>query len=144
MRSGSIQAGALLALLSCAVLSAGCSKDGASELFPRPVISSLSEAGFEVSGLEKAAANPYHASECVRGEVSKLDLLICRFESEKTARASEGQFDKFLSGAVSGVARRSGSLVLAIADRDRVDLQGVKINKLLEAFSGTKKSDPQS
>lgn len=106
--------------------------------YPRKVATALSEAGIKAGELEQAAAKPYAAADCARGQVDKLDLLVCDYKDEATARQGEKKLERFVAGAVSGGIRRRGSRVLAVADRDKVDLKGETINKTLKAFAGKK------
>lgn len=127
---------ALLALLAC-----GCSKEkkGTAEpqaegSFHQGTVDALKEAGLAVGSFEKAAARPYQAKECARGEVEQLDVLLCRFDGD--AGGKQKKLEPFISGAVSGAVRAKGQLALAVADRKKVDLTGKGINKLLKAFGG--------
>jgi hypothetical protein len=102
--------------------------------FHESVVAALKKAGLEPTPFEQAAARPYEAKRCARGEVGKLDVLLCEFEGEPAAKAGEKKLEEFVSGAVSGAVRRSKSQVLAVADRKKADLKGEGINKLLKAF----------
>jgi hypothetical protein len=143
----------LIVVLGATLLCAGCSKkedkkeggDKAEKTektteekkgapFHQDVAEALAEAGLKVAEFETAAARPYQAAECVRGEVAKLDVMICRYESEEAAKTGEKKLDQFLGGAVSGAFRRSKTTIFAVADRNKVDLQGKTINKMLKTF----------
>ncbi len=43
---------------------------------------------------------------------------------------------RFAEGAVSGAARSSGAVGMAVADRQKADVKGKRIAKLLKAFAG--------
>jgi hypothetical protein len=135
---------ALLVLLATAGLFVGCSEEGEGNkgkgdeaAFHQPVVAAFEEAGFDEPAFEDTAARPYKAEECVRGEVKKLDVLVCRFAEEAAAKQGEKAMVQFFGGAVSGAVRRAGLTVLAVADRQKSDPTGESINKLLEAFDGT-------
>lgn len=142
----------MLALLAAA-LPAGCKDETENKTAPEgktaatkaapekpyaeQVSASLAEAGIKPStAFEQAAARPYAAKACVRGAVDKLDVLVCDFDGEDAAGKGEKKIEQFLDGAVSGGIRRKGDRVLAAADRDKVDLKGEALNRLLKAFTG--------
>ena len=106
----------------------------AEEAFHDVVTASLKKVGLEPEAFEQAAARPYEAKKCARGEVSKLDVLVCDFEGEPAAQAGEKKLEQFVDGAVSGAVRRTGTRVLAVADRKKADLKGEGINKVLKAI----------
>lgn len=103
--------------------------------FHKPVAAGLTKAGFKVGAFEQAAARPYEATACTRGEVDKLDVLLCRYASADDAQKARAKLEQFVAGAVSGAVRSAGPTALAVADRAKVDLQGKRINKLLKAFA---------
>ena len=105
----------------------------------KQVSTALEKAGLKPSAaFEQAAARPYEATACARGEIDKLDVMVCDYDAEPAARAGEKKLEQFVSGAVSGAIRRAGNRVLAVADRNKVDLKGEAINKVVKAFSGGK------
>ena len=115
----------------------GAAGQAAQTPYPRRVSAALEEAGVKPSAaFEQAAARPYEAKACARGEVDKLDVLVCDFDIEDAAKKGEKKLEQFLDGAVSGGVRRKGNRVLAVADRNKVDLKGEAINRLLKAFTG--------
>lgn len=120
------------ALALAFTLGAGCSKK---ETFYSPVLAWLKSAGFKVDEFTKAEAKGYKADECARGKVDKLDVLICRFGDKEQAKAGQARFTKFLEGAVSGAMRQRDALILVVADRDKVDTSGKRIDKLLKTFA---------
>jgi len=142
-------------VLLAAALIAGCKKDekgagtgsGAPAAVPQAshvshaqqVSSALEKTGLKPSApFEQAAARPYEARTCARGEIDRLDVLVCDYDGEPKASKGEQLMEQFASGAVSGAVRRSGSRVLAVADRSKVDLHGEGINRVLKAFAGGK------
>jgi len=107
--------------------------------YAKQVSTSLEEAGLKPSAaFEQAAARPYEAKACARGEIDKLDVLVCDYDAEPAAEAGEKKLEQFVSGAVSGAIRRVGTRVLAVADRNKVDPTGAAINKVVKAFAGGK------
>lgn len=104
--------------------------------FHQVVIDAAKKAGLTPEPFEAAAARPYKAQACKRGGIAKLDVLVCRYDDAKAAASHEKSFEQFLSGAVTGVVRKKGATVVAIADRDKTDLRGKTINKLVAAVTG--------
>lgn len=101
------------------------------------VSTDLEKAGLKPSAaFEQAAARPYEARACARGEIEKLDVLVCDYDAEPAARGGEKKLEQFVSGAVSGAIRRAGNRVLAVADRNKVDPTGQALNKVIKAFAG--------
>jgi len=114
-------------------LYASCSKKETT--FYGPVLSELKDAGFTVEKFDMATAKRYAATQCARGKVDKLDVLICDYADSSAAKAGQKRFTKFLKGAVSGAIRQRENLVVVVADRDKVDTSGKRINKLLKTLT---------
>ena len=114
-------------------LCVGCSKKEST--FYGPVLSELKDAGFNVEKFDKAAAKAYAATQCVQGKVDKLNVLICDYTDSGAAASGQKRFKKFLKGAVSGAIRQHEKLVMVVADHDKVDPSGTRINKLLKTFT---------
>jgi hypothetical protein len=131
-----------LFLLSLLILLATCKKDESADKtgenksspFYKQSLDRLKAAGLTTHELETTAAKPYGAKECARGEIEKLDLLVCRYANEAEAKGAQTSFDDFLGSAVSGLLRRYGSLIFAIADRNKSDPQGKQLNKILHTL----------
>jgi len=132
-----------LALLCLSVLlAAGCSRKDAAAgatknvpAFQGPVLAALKSAQLTPGEFEVTAAKPYQARSCVRGQVDRLDVMLCDYPDEPTAKNAEPSLLQFVAGAGSGAVRRAGTLALAAADRHRVDPEGKTLNHLLQVFS---------
>jgi hypothetical protein len=109
--------------------------------FPGPLLGRLKVVGLETQGFVAATPEPYGAAACVRGIVSGLDLLLCRYATPAAASAAEERLLAFVGDAVTGVGRAFGAFGLAVADRQKVDLKGQTITKLLEALGAVSKDD---
>ncbi len=81
------------------------------------------------------AAKPYDALGCARGEVEELDVLVCHYADATAAETATKSLREFVAGALTGVVRKSGSDLVAIADRKEVDPKGERISRLAKAFS---------
>jgi hypothetical protein len=105
--------------------------------FRDDVVALLKKAGLEPGSFDPAAALPYAASHCARGEINKLDVIVCEFSGDAALKAGQKKLEQFVKGAISGAVRRSKSQerVLAVADRHKNDLKGERINKLIKAFA---------
>ncbi len=131
---------AALLVVIVALVSAGCSKEKGqgvaeeSSAFHQPILETLKGAGLKPEGFEKAAARPYKAQGCFRGEVDQLDVLICQYGDAASAKKNQGTLEAFVSGAMSGAVRVKATTALAVADRQKKDIKGKKINQVLAAF----------
>ena len=104
--------------------------------FQRPLVETLKKGGLTVGDFESTAAKPYQARACTRGEVSKLDVMACQYESEQGAEQAKAALEQFVGGAGTGAVRRSGNVALAVADRTKIDPRGKLVDKVLKTFSG--------
>jgi hypothetical protein len=146
-RPGPLLLAALLALLAL-----GCGKKApkpgdapaapAGPPFEQAVLASLKDAGFTPGAFQPAEAAPYGATRCVRGPIERLDVLLCNYPSPEAAKAAEPKVKGFAAGAVSGAVRRAGAVAMAVADRDKVDLPGKQITRLLRVFTGQPADPP--
>ncbi|MCA9663978.1 MAG: hypothetical protein KC503_00275 [Myxococcales bacterium] len=94
------------------------------------------QAGLRQGSFEKAAARPYGATQCERGEIEKLDVLICRYAEAGSAKGAKAKLQAFVGSATTGAVRVRGAVAMVVADRAKSDLKGKGINKLLKAFGG--------
>ncbi len=104
------------------------------EGFQARTLASLKQAGLTVGEFETTAAKPYDASACFRGQVEKLDVMLCEHASEEVAKGAEPKLLEFIAAAGTGAVRHAGAVSLAVADRGRLDPRGQQINKLLRTF----------
>jgi hypothetical protein len=132
-------AAVLVGLASSGALG-GCSRggqaNGAMPRFHEAVVAKLKRAGFAVRNVAIASADPYGARQCVRGEAERLEVLLCDYRSPEDARSAQQKLSRFAEGAVTGAARSSGAVGMAVADRHKVDVKGKRIARLLKAFEG--------
>lgn len=120
---------------ACKKENAGSDKPAAAkDGLPTALRDVFSKAGLEVGPFAAADGKAYAAVRCARGQVSKLEVLFCEYASEDAAKAAEKKLAKVVGAAVTGAVRQHGSQALVVVDRDKVDLQGKSINKLLGAF----------
>ncbi len=120
-------------------LAAGCD-DKAKGPFPKPVLARLKKADLKPSGF-KALDKPktYGAKRCQVGTVNELAVLICEYESKEALAKSQKRRYRFLKGAVTGAQRADGKIAMVVADRDKKDLRGKTVQRILQAF---KKTEP--
>lgn len=123
--------------LVMAVLVAACNKEGAKEgskegaekANPRDgVIAAWKKAGLEPSAFTPATTPV--GKDCTSGTVNKLDVLVCVFASEQEAKAAEDGGLGWV-GDATGASRARGSVLIAVADRRKVDPSGRTINQLV-------------
>jgi hypothetical protein len=127
---------------ACALLAGlllvSCSKSEEAPFYSE-TLEQLRGAKLTVGAFETAAAKPYAAEACARGSVEALDVLLCRFNDEAAAKQATGKAEAFVGGAVTGAVRHAGTLMLAIADRDKKDPTGKQVQRVLATFAGTEK-----
>ncbi len=133
-------ASVLVAILASAAFG-GCGRSGggaggAMPRFHQPIVARLKRDGFAVRNVATAPADPFDALQCVRGEVERIEVLLCEYHSPEDARSAEKKLAHFAEGAVSGAARSSGAVGMAIADKQKADVKGKRIVRLLKAFTG--------
>lgn len=134
--------GALAAVSAC---KKGCGSGSAEprttpSAFREPVIGKLTDAGFAVGKMEETAADDYGAEECVRGEVDRLEVLLCDYATAEAAKENRSKLVSFGRGAVSGATRTSGTTAIVVADRQNADLAGKRMKRLLDTFSAEPKA----
>src|SRR5690242_16138463 len=114
-------------LLLITIVAAACSKEkGATSR--DGVVEAWKKGGLEPSAL--TAAKTSVGTDCASGTVSKLDVLVCTFKSEKEAKEAE---DKGLEwvGDNTGASKAQGEMLIVVADRKKVDAQGKVINQVI-------------
>ena len=112
-------------LIALAVVA--CSKDkGATSR--NGVVDAWKKGGLETAPL--TAAKTDVGSDCAAGTVSKLDVLVCTFKTEKEAKDAE---DKGLQwvGDNTGASKAQGEMLIVVADRKNVDPHGKVINQVI-------------
>jgi hypothetical protein len=105
---------------------AACSKGGATST--DGVVDAWKKGGLEPSAL--TAAKTDVGKDCSSGTVNKIDVLVCKFASEKEAKDAE---DKGLQwvGDTTGASKAQGEMLIVVADRKKVDPTGKVINQLI-------------
>ncbi len=131
----------ILVAIGASAALGGCGRSGggaggAMPRFHQPIVARLKRDGFAVRNIATAPADPFDARQCVRGEVERLEVLLCEYQSPEDARSAEKKLARFDEGAVSGAARSSGAVGMAVADRQKADVKGKRIAQLLKAFAG--------
>lgn len=127
-----------LSLMSLALVAAlGCGEKEAAPGKPTEGgadLSAVVERVGDASAFETTAAKPYAALSCVRGLVEELDVLVCHYPDVGSADAATKSLNEFVAGALTGIVRKSGSDLIAIADRKEVDPKGERISRIAKAF----------
>lgn len=70
-------------------------------------------------------------SDCTRGKVAALDVLVCSYTTAAAAKTAETAAYRWI-GDTTGAAQTRGSMVIAIADRAKSDPNGKTINQLMK------------
>lgn len=127
----------LTALLALALLGApGCRRDKAL----RRAEERFAGAGLRVDSFAALKPDRIAAVACRRGRVEGLAASLCSFDDARGPERTANLGDLFAEGAVTGVwaERRDEddgrSVVLLLADRDKVDLDGQVAMRILAAF----------
>ena len=111
-----------------AIALVACSKDKGGASSRDGVIEAWKKGGLEASALTSTKVDV--GSDCATGTVSKLDVLVCTFKTEKEAKEAE---DKGLAwvGDNTGASRAQGEMLIVVADRKKVDPKGKVINQVI-------------
>lgn len=112
------------------LLSAGCSK-------PKGIgaeLDALRAAGHSLGDFKDSDAAPWQAKRCQSGTVDKLAAVLCEYPSPEALALGQAAADAWIGQALTGTALRRDLLLLAIADRDRTDLNGKAMAALARSF----------
>jgi hypothetical protein len=109
-----------VALAACSKEKGATSRDG--------VVEAWKKGGLETSAL--TAAKTEVGSDCASGTVSKLDVLVCTFKSDKDAKDAEERGLAWV-GDNTGASRAQGEMLIVVADRKKTDPQGKVINQVI-------------
>jgi hypothetical protein len=115
-----------LLLITVALVACGKGKQGPSSR--DGVIDAWKKGGLEPSAF--TAAKTDVGKDCASGTVSKLDVLVCTFASDKDAAAAQDAAYKWI-GDTTGVAKPLGEMLVVVADRKKADPQGKVINQIV-------------
>jgi len=100
------------------------------------VLAALKEGGFDVGGVKNVEPENWSADHCVSGQVAAVELLICEYETDAALAQGEGkvQHEWDSVNVETGVVLRQRRTMLALADRDKKDIGGRAIARMLNAF----------
>ena len=119
---------------------AACSKDDAgssSDNMPAAAKAGPRDAvldAWKTGGLALSAFAPETTpvgSDCARGKVGALDVLVCAYASPDAAKTAEAAAYRWV-GDTTGSAQARGSVLIAVADRAKSDPNGKTINQLMK------------
>ena len=109
-----------LAAGACSKGKGATSKDG--------VVAAWKKGGLDASPLTDAKTSV--GSDCAQGTVSKLDVLICTFKTDKEAKEAEDNGLEWV-GDTTGASKAQGEMLIVVADRKKLDPQGKIINQVI-------------
>jgi hypothetical protein len=93
------------------------------------VIDAWKKGGLDASAFTPAQTNV--GKDCATGTVSKVDVLVCSFATTDDAKKAEDLGLQWV-GDTTGMSQAKGSLVIAVADRKKADLNGKTINQIFK------------
>ncbi len=96
---------------------------------PDAAIDAWKKGGLDVS--EFKSTNSTVGKDCSTGTVSKIDVLICRFETPDAAKTAQDLGLQWV-GDTTGMSQARGLLVIAAADRRKTDPSGRTINQIFK------------
>lgn len=114
-------------LLAC---TAACDKEGAGSSDPRAKV----VAAWKAAELAPSALTPATVSvgqDCQSGTVGTIDVLLCVYPSPDEAKTAEEPGLAWV-GETTGAAQAYGTVLVAIADRNKSDPSGRTINQLMK------------
>ncbi|HUJ58436.1 MAG TPA: hypothetical protein VLX92_08085 [Kofleriaceae bacterium] len=120
---------AWVAIAACGK-SGGGSGSGSSAGSPRDALI----AAWKANGLDASAftaASTPVGKDCATGTVSKLDVLVCAFDSPDAAQKAADAGLQWV-GDTTGGSQAHGTFVIAVADRHKVDPSGKTINQIFK------------
>ncbi|MGE0398195.1 MAG: hypothetical protein AB7T06_15945 [Kofleriaceae bacterium] len=113
--------------LALVALLAACDKGPGD---PRaPIVEAWKSGGLAPSALEVAKTDV--GADCKAGVLNAVELMLCVYPTAEEAKAAH---DKGLAwvGDATGAAKVSGTVLVVVADRRKVDPSGKTINQLLK------------
>ncbi len=109
------------------VLVAACGSKAADK--PDEVIEAWKKGGLDVS--EFKSTNSTVGKDCKAGTVSKIEVLICHFDTPDAAKAAQDAGLQWV-GDTTGSSQAKGPLLIAVADRHKSDPSGKTINQIFK------------
>jgi len=107
-----------------------CDKEDAGSGDPRAkVVAAWKEAGLAPSALTPATVPV--GQDCQSGTVGAIDVLLCVYPAPDEARSAE-ESGLVWVGETTGAAQAYGTVLVAIADRNKRDPSGRTINQLMK------------
>ncbi|HTM20796.1 MAG TPA: hypothetical protein VL172_09820, partial [Kofleriaceae bacterium] len=73
--------------------------------------------------------------ECARGDFDRIEVTLCRYQTDDAAKAAPQAGYKIV-GDTTGTSLPSGKFLLVIADRDKVDTEGKRLNQIIQTYRG--------
>jgi hypothetical protein len=121
----------LVRVLSLVALAAACGKGGGDAM--GQVVAAWEKAGLAPGKLEPVDGKALHDGTCRQGAVSGIGVTLCEYgDAAAASRAEPAGLAQVTD--VTGLAIAQGKLLLVVADRDRKDPSGKRINEIARAF----------
>ena len=119
--------------LALALALAACNSSDSEKAPPDQVLLAWAAAGLGPIDLESPKENTDLAGECRQGKVAGLQVQLCEY---KDALAADGAKPKGLAtiGSNTGAALVRDRYLFIVADTEKVDIHGKKLNKLATIF----------
>lgn len=124
-----------LVVIALVVACGACGKKDDKPTSPRDqIIEAWKGAGLQPSTFVTATVPV--GSDCASGMVGGLDVLACVYPTATAAQAAEEPGRGWV-GLVTGAAQAKGTVLVAVADRKKVDPTGKLINQLMKLAAAT-------
>ena len=114
-------------LLLIAIACFACSKGGGASSRDG-VVAAWKKGGLDAGELKPATVDV--GTDCASGTVSKLDVLVCTFKTEKEAKDAEDKGLQWI-GDNTGASKAQGEMLIVVADRKKADPHGKVINQVI-------------
>lgn len=95
----------------------------------QPILEAWKGGGLAPSALEVAKTDV--GSDCKAGVLNAVELMLCVYPTAEEANAAHERGLTWV-GDATGAAKVSGSVLVVVADRRKVDPSGKTINQLLK------------
>jgi hypothetical protein len=110
------------------VLVAACGKGGGPDSRDA-LVDAWKKGGLDASAFT-AAQSPV-GKDCASGTVSKIEVLVCTFDTPDQAKAAQDAGLQWV-GDTTGSSRAKGRFLIAVADRHKADPNGKTINQIFK------------
>jgi hypothetical protein len=116
----------------------GCRKTATAGSNLEQINDAFNSAGLKLDPFVPSDATRFSASRCLTGRIEGVDATLCEYGSPEAAKLGHRAAEEWIGPAPTGTAIDNGRVLLALADRARIDPNGRAIHKITRVFQGKK------